>query len=277
MNEYQPNADGLTITEARPSGKKGYINCLLSCGHRREIKSGHAKTGKFACKECADAKRNSLVQASGLELVSPGENARSSSVYRFVDCGHTIERRPSTITGQSIACPTCLVSRLEQEASKQGFTLLDDDAPKNYGWYQCKECGATQKIAYSNMRVGNCSCSSCRQKHHSSGVSTHGLELLGPSERVSFYRYRLSECGHEIELRSDHAASGSFKCSVCFTEKLAREFSAHGLTLGSRAADKKWSYSCNNCGYEGVARPTRVRAPTFRCPSCHGVKSEDNS
>lgn len=132
----------------------------LPCGHEQEIGTHQMRNGGLRCQICVEEKLDSEAEAQGCVLLDAGK----SSIYRLyrLECGHEVEIQTGNMRLGNFRCLDCFENKLVSEAEIFGCRVSGPGKDANYRVYRL-ECGHSQEIVTSSMRVGSFRCRVCEE------------------------------------------------------------------------------------------------------------------
>lgn len=139
-----------------------------ACGHEHKARIFTLMSAQPQCPACMLARLDQDATAAGLMHLGRDANSRHYSHYR-APCGHNVRRQHEIVRriaagSTGLRCDTCHAATEAAEAQEQGWALIGPDPQRNpnYRIYvHANGCGATQRIARTNMQTGRFDCADC--------------------------------------------------------------------------------------------------------------------
>ena len=189
----------------------------LSCGHTTFLHYGavrKAKTTKFKCEICFDAKL--IQEAESVGLIYNKNSAlatHSKRSYTYKSCGHTRTIEMAVVRTGGAKCPVCQEESYHQDAQAQGIKLLDQPSDSPGRRYYKLGCGHIKLITIGSVREGSWICRVCQEDRYEQEAATVGIEMLKDvkATRPEHRTYRL-KCGCIKEITPPSVRLGSFEC-----------------------------------------------------------------
>ena len=209
INIQEAEAVGLTILSRSTDPNKSLYR-FNDCGHTDFLQPTHVRRGNIKCRTCHLISDVELANSKGFTLLH-----RTGNNYRkyLRSCGHIIEGTAQAISlNQSVKCQQCFDVALEGCAKEFGYELVENHGLGRWT-IKFKSCGHSKEVHQQQIQRGNAVCRVCSVQEHIEEAKEQGLTYLHSTyDRYNFYKL---PCGHDKELRQDHAASGSWKCTEC--------------------------------------------------------------
>jgi hypothetical protein len=189
----------------------------LSCGHTTFLHYGavrKAKTVKFKCEVCFDAKLTAEAESAGLIYNKNSALAtHSKRSYTYKSCGHTRTIEMAVVRTGGAKCPVCLEESYHQDAKNQGIKLLDQSSDSPGRRYYELGCGHIKLITIGSVREGSWLCRVCQEDKYSAEALENGIEMLKDvkASRPEHRTYRLG-CGCIKEITPACVRLKSFEC-----------------------------------------------------------------
>lgn len=213
------------------------VNAYLKtdCGHTCWLQPTHVRCDTFSCKTCVDKRLFEYISKIGCNFLS--QKGNNCTILK--PCGHV-----STITKPSISncklayCNDCLAAERDAIASEKGYSILD--VKGKHSLIKFKNCSHTKNLLTSQLLRGNAVCRDCQEDNYRKSTELVGLTIISGTIRRgtgSYRRFKLP-CGHEKELRTDHARDGVWACSDCGDGYLTKKSNVYLLKI--RIGDEEW-------------------------------------
>lgn len=229
-HQIEASVVGLTLVSEVPLNKNGLedFNYKLyrfnDCLHEQHLQPTHVRRNHIKCNQCFEDRIVTLAKERGLTVLDQCKNPLFRVVKRDV-CGHVSEVRHSNLVTRveatrelDFTCEQCYENRLKEEADAADMTYLGAALSKGgvFRHYKFNKCGHTRDINASCVGRGNFVCSDCKEDRYKEEARNAGLLYLGFSSKSSDCKrlYQLP-CGHNKEIRMDHARDRSYLCDTC--------------------------------------------------------------
>jgi len=258
----EANAQGCRLLG--PGSNANNRTYRLSCGHEKEVSLSSMRSGAILCRTCLDTRLRDEAKAQGCELVSKGRS-RAYRTYRL-PCGHVLEVQTKSMRTGEFQCQTCIDERHDQEAKAQGCELLGPADRKGYCTYRLP-CGHKQIIYTVWMRRGGFRCQACLDEKLNEEAKVRGCKLVGPGSNSASRTYLLA-CGHEKDVGTGQMRAGTFRCKICYDDKLMEEAKAQDCVLLGSSENLNYRLYRLPCGHEQQIKMEHMSSGSFRCQKC---------
>ena len=257
------------------SKKQTRVYRLKMCGHSQEMGYKEVALGEYKCRSCFIDRLRQEVLHLGLDILEG--SIKGKYLYRFIQCGHIVDRVPSQLRRQrSVKCTQCLEEQRASDAEVVGLRFLGaSKVSRNNGLYEFINCNHTQEISYYNVKIGNHKCRKCHDGQLDIEAKMANLNLIGLGKNSKYRIYTCNYCGTRLQLIPHHVRKKSFDCKNCINVRLRNEAESVSLTLVRRAKlDSYRVYKFKDCGHEQEISITAVKKGTFICNRCE-ITSRD--
>lgn len=204
----EADAAGLDVICSSTDPNKNFYK-YRACGHTDYLQPTHVRRSNFRCSTCQHSREVAEAKDVGITFLFKTEGN-----YRLYlkPCGHVFESTVRNVQGHRGYCQQCFEESMVATASINGYDVV--------GYNACgrriikfKGCDHEKVVHQTQLFKGNVVCRECLLIEHMDAVKEQGLELIAQtSDRYNIYKL---PCGHEKELRQDHAQDGAWKCSEC--------------------------------------------------------------
>lgn len=168
--------------------------------------------------------------------------------------------------------------KYRSEAKSNGLILLTQESPKGYQTYKFNQCGHTQLITPSKVRIGEFKCRDCLEQSRCNIATKRGLDIVGDGNRKSTRVYRFQICGHSQEIGYREVALGSYKCQSCYIDVLKQEARLLGLDILESLPCAKYLYRFIQCGHLVERVPSSLRKQRHvKCDQCIGEQRQSDA
>lgn len=200
-----------------------------------------------------------MQKKQGLTLLSKIEGS-SRYLYRFYDCGHSIEHIPSKLKNITLTCDLCLLEKNKNDAKEKGLTLLSKSDVTGTYIYIFDKCGHEKKYKPSALKKVNPICNECHLDKISIEAKEKSMTLLSKSTKTGFYLYQFDNCGHTKEYKPSKLKNIKPICDPCLLQKNKKEAKQKGLTLISKSEKTGYFiYKNDECGHTKEYKPADLR------------------
>ena len=179
------------------------------CGHMEYLQPTHVRRNHFRCDTCQHSKEVAEANTAGITLLF-----KTKGNYRLYlkTCGHVFESTVQNIQGHKGNCQQCFEESMIAAASTNGYDVVGyDTCGKRI--IRFKACGHEKVAHQTQLFKGNVVCRECLLSEHITAANEQGLVFISQTtDRYNIYKL---PCGHEKELRQDHAQDGTWLCSHC--------------------------------------------------------------
>lgn len=157
----------------------------------------------------------------GLWLLGPGY-LPSHRRYRFMDCGHLQDIKPTDVARRRFECQTCPPDITEPSRDLRAEAVIAGLELVGYGkndlWYLYRlPCGHAQQLHIDHVRRGGAfACATCHAQEIMEDALAAGVSVAGPAAvKGAGYRRYLLPCGHEQEISIAKVRRRNFHCAAC--------------------------------------------------------------
>jgi hypothetical protein len=261
------------LLDAGTDPERRLYECVV-CKAERELYTASVRNGEVRCQTCLEQRLETEASKKRFTIVGKGR-AAEYRLYSCIECGHQQERQTPDVRVGNIACESCSIGILEADAREKELTLIGECGQDGYRLYQFDSCGHEQALQMSHVREGRFECKQCLQEKHEAEAINVGLTLIGKGSKPKFRKYQFVDCEHEKEIEPGDVRDGTFKCAICFDNKLVQEAGKFGLTLIGAGRNANYRlYSFDECGHERALYTSAVRKNSFICDTCEEVSRD---
>lgn len=179
------------------------------CGHLEYLQPTHVRRNNFRCDTCQHTKEVAEANNSDILLLF-----KTKCNYRLYlrPCGHLFEGTVQTVKKAKGYCHQCFEESMLAVAGNNGYEVIGySGAGKRT--IRFKDCGHEKVAHQTQLFKGNVVCRECLLNEHIAAANEQGLVFISQTtDRYNIYKL---PCGHEKELRQDHAQDGVWLCSHC--------------------------------------------------------------
>lgn len=211
------------------------------CKHRQFLQPTHVRRNHIDCDICFEEQIAEAASQRGFTVLSKTNDALFRVMKRD-KCGHISNIRHSNMKSKSLddldyKCSQCLEIRFEQEALEKNLTYLGTAINKTgiFRHYRFNTCGHTRDINPAAVARSAIDCQQCKEDKYKQSAENAGLVYIGACKVKSDCKrtYQLP-CGHNKELRMDHARDGSYLCDICGDSHYTKPSSIYLLRIKSK-------------------------------------------
>lgn len=187
---------------------------IISCGHTKEIKTGHVRNNVYECTVCMDLKLDAEAEAVGLEVVAKCKK-KGYRTYKIKQCQHIQDISTSNVRKNNFRCAICTEIFIANEASAVGLTLLGPLSKRHYRLYRINACNHTQPIHMGHVRNNSYKCHTCLDLKLKDEAEAVGLTFIGKGKNKLYRKYRFNGCQHIQQIQTGHVRKNNFQCQKC--------------------------------------------------------------
>jgi hypothetical protein len=152
------------------------------------------------------------------------------------------------------------------EAHAVGLTWLKRTGGA-YSLFRFDSCGHEQKINDTNRRRNQFVCKKCVEAKWITNAHDVGLTFIKSTSK-GYGLYSFNTCGHEQKISKAQVSNNTFKCKVCYQNKLKNKADAKGATWLKQTKKAYGIFRFNECGHEQEIRSDQVFSGCFTCHLC---------
>lgn len=179
------------------------------CGHVEYLQPTHVRRNNFRCSTCQHSKE--VAEANDVGIMFLFRTKGNYRVY-LKPCGHIFESTVRNVQRHKGSCQQCFEETMIAAASTNGYDVIGYDT-RGRRIIRFRYCGHEKVAHQTQIFKGNVVCRECLLNEHIAAAKEQGLEFIGQTnDRYSLYKL---PCGHERELRQDHAQDGTWLCQHC--------------------------------------------------------------
>ena len=186
------------------------------CGHEQDIQITQVRRNGAMCNICISFKHEQEAEEVGLKLIGKGKT-KDYRKYKFLSCGHEQEIRLDSVRNDSFECKTCFINELKIKIKPLGLKYIESLNGRKHR-FKINKCGHYLDVIPASLFRRNqksVNCKHCFEEQLKIDALNRNLKILDKGKTSKHYIYLIQECGHEQEIRYDHAANGSFICHKC--------------------------------------------------------------
>lgn len=204
----EANAVGLDVICSSTDPNKNLYK-YRDCGHTEYIQPTHVRRSNFRCSTCQHSREVSEANDAGIMFLF---KTKGRCRLYLKSCGHISESTVRSVQLYKGYCQDCFEESMIDVAAKNGYDVIGYDG-SGRRTIRFKSCGHEKVTHQTQLFKGNVVCRECLLIEHIASVKEQGLEFI--SQTIDRYNIYKLPCGHEKELRQDHAQDGAWVCSVC--------------------------------------------------------------
>lgn len=188
LQQYQSiaNEKGLTLI-GKGTKPNYYLYQFNSCNHQNEFVPAKLKINNPICKTCLFEQFSKEAQQQNMSIISYGSKS-SYYLYKFNDCGHEVEYKPTDLRTYKPSCKICQLQNYKHDAKTRGLTLIKESSKSGFYHYTFDKCGHESILKPSKVKINQPTCQTCGEGHLTCPSNFYIITINNTEKNHSFVK-----------------------------------------------------------------------------------------